>query len=224
MDNEVVVGVLGSPRGLHGEIFAYSHTDSPHMRFAVGNTLIARDTGNRSAANKREGGANKCDNVASAGNDVSASSVKPEEVGIALTIQSTRESNRPQQPHQRSVGLFIRFEQITSKEQAQSLRGYQLYAQADNSEEDAFYPHQLKGLQVVDLHGKPLGVIVDIYYGQAQDLLVVRPRESDTKETVFVPFVQQIVPAVDLKKAQVVVDPPQGLFPGTDEPQQQEAQ
>ncbi|GAA1610743.1 ribosome maturation factor RimM [Leucobacter chromiireducens] len=80
-------------------------------------------------------------------------------------------------------------------------------AVADGEEENAWYHHQLVGLDVVEGERK-LGVVAEVQHFPAQDLLVV------TTETgaVLVPFVEQIVPSVDIEAGVVHVTPPAGLF------------
>ena len=80
-------------------------------------------------------------------------------------------------------------------------------AVAEGEEENAWYHHQLVGLDVVEGERK-LGVVAEVQHLPAQDLLVV------TTETgsVLVPFVEQIVPSVDIEAGVVLVTPPAGLF------------
>jgi 16S rRNA processing protein RimM len=61
----------------------------------------------------------------------------------------------------------------------------------------------------VSTSNEPLGVVEDVVHPPGADLLVVR--RPDGGETL-VPFVQEIVPTVDLASRRVVVDPPEGLF------------
>lgn len=87
-------------------------------------------------------------------------------------------------------------------------------AVAANVEENAWYNHQLVGLEV-RRDGELLGKISEVQHFPAQDLLVV---ETNTK-TVLVPFVEAIVPTVDLEQGFVVVTPPTGLFEDIDDDQ-----
>ncbi len=88
------------------------------------------------------------------------------------------------------------------------------------TEDDAWYDHQLVGLDVVR-DGEVVGRVIRVDHFPAQDLLVVRPSTgSVTDSEVLVPFVAAIVPEVDIKAGRVVVTPPAGLFeelPGDDE-------
>jgi 16S rRNA processing protein RimM len=74
-------------------------------------------------------------------------------------------------------------------------------------EEDAWYDHQLVGLKVVR-DGETVGKVVRVEHFPAHDLLVVK---TETGE-VLVPFVKEIVPAVDIEAQTVTVTPPVGLF------------
>ena len=76
------------------------------------------------------------------------------------------------------------------------------------TEEDAWYDHQLTGLEVVR-DGEVVGRVVRIDHLPAQDLLIVR---TGVDREVLVPFVKAIVPEVDVAAGRVVVTPPPGLF------------
>ena len=76
------------------------------------------------------------------------------------------------------------------------------------SEDDAWYDHQLVGLQVVR-DGEVVGRVIRVDHFPAQDLLIVRlPGDSE----VLVPFVKAIVPEVDIAGGRILVTPPAGLF------------
>ncbi|MFT4230865.1 MAG: ribosome maturation factor RimM [Microbacterium sp.] len=80
-------------------------------------------------------------------------------------------------------------------------------AAAEEPEDDAWYDHQLVGLDVVR-DGHAVGRVVRVDHFPAQDLLIVRSGERE----VLVPFVKAIVPDVDVAAGRVVVTPPAGLF------------
>ncbi|MFD5600928.1 ribosome maturation factor RimM [Leucobacter sp. NPDC058333] len=87
-------------------------------------------------------------------------------------------------------------------------------AVAEGEEENAWYHHQLVGLDVVrpadESGGDPvkLGVVAEVQHLPAQDLLVVTTPQG----SVLVPFVEAIVPSVDLEAGVVHMTPPAGLF------------
>ncbi|MFG6278261.1 ribosome maturation factor RimM [Microbacterium sp. 5K110] len=92
-------------------------------------------------------------------------------------------------------------------------------SQAAPAEDDAWYDHQLVGLDVVR-DGAVIGRVARVDHFPAQDLLIVRPTGRGEDADVLVPFVSAIVPEVDIEAGRVVVTPPAGLFeelPGEDD-------
>ncbi|MCD4549307.1 ribosome maturation factor RimM [Schaalia sp. lx-260] len=115
-----------------------------------------------------------------------------------LTIESLRRSKNR---------VIAAFHEILTREDAEKVRGTALLIE-EHAEENAWYPHQLKGLKAVNTHGQELGTVTGIHTGAAQDLLLVRTGRG----TVMVPFVKQLVPTIDLEAEQIIIDPPGGLF------------
>ena len=118
--------------------------------------------------------------------------------GAALTVRSVR-------VHKDRV--LASFEECASREDAEVLRGARLLVE-EHEEEDAWYPHQLKGLAARTPGGEDLGTVTGLTPGAAQDLLLVKTPAG----TVMVPFVTQLVPTVDVEGGVVIIDAPPGLF------------
>jgi 16S rRNA processing protein RimM len=111
-------------------------------------------------------------------------------------------------------GLSARLSGVTTKEQADALRGVRLFAPRaalPNLPDDEFYHADLIGLEVIDTGGTVLGRVKAVLNHGATDLLEVHGR--GLKATVLVPFTREIVPTVDLAAGRIVTDPPEGLFP-----------
>ncbi|MFC7491791.1 MULTISPECIES: ribosome maturation factor RimM [unclassified Knoellia] len=110
---------------------------------------------------------------------------------------------------------LLGFDEIPDRTGAESLRGTQLFLDADtvdeaeSDEDDGWYEHDLVGLAVHDPEGVVLGEVTGLVIGAVQDLLEVRL--VDRRE-VLVPFVEAIVTEVDTEAGHVVVDAPAGLF------------
>lgn len=105
---------------------------------------------------------------------------------------------------------LLSFEEAADRTAAEGLRGTQLLGAAqDNDDEDAWYAEDLIGLTVVDPKGVELGTVVELHDRPVQDLLEVRLVGG---RTGFVPFVEQIVPEVDVDAGRIVVDAPPGLL------------
>ncbi|KQR25083.1 ribosome maturation factor RimM [Microbacterium sp. Leaf151] len=105
------------------------------------------------------------------------------------------------------------FEGVDDRSSAEALVKAILWIDQDTeaapTEEDAWYDHQLVGLDVVR-DGAVIGRVARVDHFPAQDLLIVRPSGEDRE--VLVPFVSAIVPEVDIAGGRVVVTPPAGLF------------
>lgn len=170
---DVVVGRIGKPHGLRGEVTLDVRTDEPERRFARGAQLHAEPPPG------------------------SSSSLR------SLTVESSRW-------HQ-SV-LLVRFEELADRNAAEAARGIVLHATipADETPEDPdeFYDHQLVDLAAYDVSGAPLGTVLGLVHGGAQDLLRIGTPEG---REALVPFVKVLVPEVDLAARRVVIADRPGL-------------
>jgi 16S rRNA processing protein RimM len=120
-------------------------------------------------------------------------------------------------PHRES--LLVTFETVGDRTEAERLAGLKLFGATEelpSLDENAFWRHELVGLEVVDTRGRRLGTIAGVISRPDQDLW-----EVDTpRGPVLVPAVRAIVARVDPRQGRVTVDPPAGLFPdraGSDE-------
>ncbi|BAJ30968.1 MULTISPECIES: ribosome maturation factor RimM [Kitasatospora] len=113
--------------------------------------------------------------------------------------------------------LLLRFAGVKDRTAAEALRGTMLIAEIDPEETpddpDEYYDHQLIGLDVVLADGTPVGELTEVIHLPYQDLLTVQ-RPDGTE--VLVPFVEQIVPVIDLDEQRVVLTPPPGLIDPVD--------
>jgi 16S rRNA processing protein RimM len=109
--------------------------------------------------------------------------------------------------------LLVRFEGVHDRNAAEVLRGTLLVADSATSsaasDDDEYWDHDLIGLRVQDHAGHVVGDVVDVLHPPGPAVLVVR-RESGGD--ALVPFVEEIVPSVDLPAGRLVVDPPEGLL------------
>ena len=166
---DLVVGRVGRPQGVRGEVTVEVRTDDPDARFAPGSSLRT----------------------------------DPPERG-PLTVVAARP---------RSGGLVIAFEGVADRAGAEAIRGTVLVVDSAElpaiADDDEWYDHELIGLAVVDPAGAPVGTVTDVVHSPAADLLAIKA--PDGREHL-VPFLRQMVPAVDVPGGRVVVDPPEGLF------------
>ncbi|WP_404868761.1 ribosome maturation factor RimM [Kitasatospora griseola] len=113
--------------------------------------------------------------------------------------------------------LLLRFAGVKDRTAAEALRGTFLIAEVDPEETpddpDEYYDHQLIGLDVVLTDGTLIGELTEVVHLPYQDLLtVLRPDGTE----VLIPFVEQIVPTIDLDEQRAVITPPPGLIDPAD--------
>ncbi|WP_175510283.1 ribosome maturation factor RimM [Micromonospora phaseoli] len=186
----LIVGRIGKPHGIRGEVTVEVRTDEPDTRFAPGMVLRTMPGVNGATG----GGAQP----STAGPEV------PFQVPEGLAVESARW-------HQGR--LLVAFEGVLDRDVAEALRGTLLTVDsadvAPPEDPEEFHDHQLVGLAVVNPAGERLGEVVRIDHAPASDLLVLRRPEG---RTALIPFVKAIVSEVDLAGGRVVVDPPSGLL------------
>ncbi|MBM0278713.1 ribosome maturation factor RimM [Micromonospora tarensis] len=199
---QLVVGRIGKPHGVRGEVTVEVRTDEPEARFAPG-TVLRTEPGAtpptaapRSTVLRTEPGATPPPTTDEPG--------VPFQVPAQLTIEEARF-------HQGRV--LIAFEGILDRNTAEALRGTLLVVDSADVEPpedpEEFHDHQLVGLAVVTPAGERLGEVARIDHAPSSDLLVLRRPEG---RTALIPFVRAIVPEVDLAGGRVIVDPPAGLL------------
>jgi 16S rRNA processing protein RimM len=180
---EVVVGRIGRPQGLRGEVRVDVRTDEPDRRFSAGTILRVGPPATAAAGPGLPG--------------------KITALPGSLSVKSMR---------WHSSRLLVSFAGISDRNQADALRGAVLFADIDAREApedpDEFYDHQLVGIAAFDEADRRLGEVTGLVHGGAQDLLVIRT--ADGRDTL-VPFVKALVPEVDLLGGRVVVADRPGL-------------
>lgn len=101
--------------------------------------------------------------------------------------------------------LIARAREVATREEAEALRGLQLYvprAVLPPPDEDEYYLADLIGLAAVSPEGEPLGKVKDVQNFGAGDLLEIAP---DIGASWFLPFTEEAVPEVDIAEARIVV-------------------
>ena len=183
----LVVGQIGKPHGIRGEVSVAVRTDEPEERFAAGavfTTEVPRDR--------------RVSTAPAAAPGVS------HQVPGKLVVESVRW-------HQ-GRGI-VQFEGVHDRDVAEGLRGVLLQVDSADvaapDDPDEFHDHQLVGLRVESLDGADLGVVARIDHAPAADLIVL---DKTAGGTALIPFVSRIVPTVDLAGGRIVVDPPEGLL------------
>lgn len=109
-----------------------------------------------------------------------------------------------------SGGLAALLSGIATKEEADALRGTQLFADRDrlpSLPDDEFYHADLIGLTVLDTGGAELGTVRAIHNHGAGDFLEIYAPGRNA--AMLLPFTRAIVPTVDLTAQRIIADPPE---------------
>jgi len=107
---------------------------------------------------------------------------------------------------------LLRLEGIVTREQAETLVGVQFVIEKSERralEQGEWWVEELVGCDVVDADGHGVGRVTDVVVGAAQDRIVVETPDGGRGE---VPFVESLVPQVDMESRRIIVDLPEGLF------------
>ncbi|MFJ3956902.1 ribosome maturation factor RimM [Arthrobacter sp. NPDC090010] len=108
--------------------------------------------------------------------------------------------------------LLLGFESVADRNRAEELRGTYLFVESDELEDegsdDGWYEHELQGLEV-RVGDEKVGTVAALTTMPVQDLLVVETLDG---REVLVPFVEEIVPEIDLEEGYVLLTPPPGLL------------
>lgn len=108
---------------------------------------------------------------------------------------------------------LIKFKGVNSINDLMPYKGCLLFVEQttirENLGEDEFLIDELTGLEVFDLKGEKIGVVIGVSNNGANDMLSVK---SKTTKISLVPFVKALVPEVDIKNKKVVVNNIEGLI------------
>ena len=189
----LVVGQIGKPHGIRGEVTVVVRTDEPEERFTAGSVFITEVPRDRRV---------------SAGPAAAPGAPSPDSQKFEVPQQLTLESIRWHQGR----GIAV-FEGIHDRNVAEALKG--VFLQIDSAgvappdDPEEFHDHQLIGLRVESLEGVEHGTVQRIDHAPASDLIVLKKTDGGT---ALIPFVTAMVPTVDLRGGRIVVDLPEGLL------------
>ena len=106
--------------------------------------------------------------------------------------------------------LIVKFNQISSIEEAEKLKNQTVYIDRDalgELPEGVYYIADIIGLAAVDEFGNAVGTVVDIFNTGANDIYDIK-REG--KKNLLLPVIDDVI-TVDLENERVVVKIPEGL-------------
>lgn len=112
--------------------------------------------------------------------------------------------------------FIVRFAEITSRNEAESLNGTKLYIDRNKLpelEEEEFYYSDLMGLRVELEDGSEFGTVLAVHDFGAGELLDVAPKKG---KSILLPLTKEVVPTIDIANGKVVIVLPEGLLDGDD--------
>ena len=127
------------------------------------------------------------------------------ELGTAPLEQEV-ESSRPYRK-----GWLVKLGGIEDRTRAQELAGRYLLVPTEERgelEEGEYYYHQLLGLEVETVDGQDVGRVREVYETEPHHMLEVKGAHG----VHLVPFRKALVKELDLERARLVIDPPEGLL------------
>ncbi|KAK1420322.1 hypothetical protein QVD17_21829 [Tagetes erecta] len=186
----VEIGYISSVHGLQGEVRVKPNTDFPELRFS--------EPGRRW--------------------------LKQQLLGKEIIQEVELLEGRG---HHGQKGWIVKLKNVDVVEQAQQLVGSTILVLDEDRpelEEGDFYARDLVGMRVtLKETGEPVGNVVNVFDVGGSDLLQVKldssleviDKDGNLKSEaplVWIPFVEAIVPHVDLSKREMIITPPKGLL------------
>lgn len=106
---------------------------------------------------------------------------------------------------------FVKVDEITTKEEAESYRGYELHVIKDSKDLDEgyYFYSDLRGCKIIDQDNTELGIVKEVEEFPAQITLRVRRKEG---AEFFVPFIKQFIREVDIDKKIVYINRVEGML------------
>ena len=111
--------------------------------------------------------------------------------------------------------FIIKFQGVNTRNHAEQLKKYKILVKTNELpklKKEEFHLIELINLQVKILENgelKKIGKVINLE-NEKNNLLVIELIENQKK--VFIPFVKQIVPLVDVKNNFLIINPPKGLL------------
>jgi len=111
--------------------------------------------------------------------------------------------------------FIVKFQGINTRNHAEQLKKFKILVKADKLpklQKEEFHLLELVNLEVKTLENdelKKIGKVINLE-NEKNNLLIIELFKNQKK--VLVPFVQEIVPVVNLKSKFVIINPPNGLL------------
>ena len=124
-------------------------------------------------------------------------------VGTEVWIEGTPNATRITAVESGGKILVIYLEALTSREDAEGASGRYLEAATQELPEGTFYWDQLVGLEVIDVHGAPIGELVEVFRAGGNEVYRIVGADGER----LVPALRSVVLEVDLPAGRMTVAP-----------------
>lgn len=125
-------------------------------------------------------------------------------VGAVLHVEGEQQPLTLAWVQRDGPGLLMRFEERTTRESVEQLRGCYLEAEgAQPLPEGHYYWHELVGVPVASLEGDSLGRVTDVFRAGGGEVLVV---DGGAHGEIMVPTVSAVVADFAPREGRIVVD------------------
>ena len=112
---------------------------------------------------------------------------------------------------QKGNQLRIRFEDVDSEEDADSILGSELYLPLEFLPKltgNKFYFHEIIGFDIEDINHGYVGVVTGVNDSSAQPLFEINANGTE----IFIPMIDDFIKKVDRDNKKIVVETPEGLI------------
>jgi len=124
---------------------------------------------------------------------------------------------RVERTRRTSDRLFVKFAEVTDRTSAEKLRGVEVFIEERQRRDlasEEFWPDELEGLEVRNPEGAAVGRVKGVIWATAQNRLAIEA-ETGVRE---VPFVDELVPEVNLEEGYIILAGVPGLIKDDFEP------
>jgi 16S rRNA processing protein RimM len=111
--------------------------------------------------------------------------------------------------------FIVKFKNIDNRTQAESLRNYKFLTKNDDIpklKKGEFHISQLINLKVKIFENNELKVIGEVFDFDNEKNSLLKVKLIETNKEVLIPFVNEIIPKVDLENKFLIITPPKGLL------------
>jgi len=134
------------------------------------------------------------------------------QTGNSFVLEGKEEGSRLVIEEMQETGgaLLVKFQGMEDRRQAELIAGRRLLVTPEEigeAPDDAFWEHQVMGMEVRTREGKRLGEVMEVMETGANDVLVVQGERE-----YLIPMIGEVVKEIDLDGGTIIIEPLPGLL------------